>query len=78
MEYSRTALDIIQDETLTYYQQLIELSKLGESTDNSIELSSEYLDALHRNVYGKGVRIFRTPCTYQYLGSNKLLIDYVS
>lgn len=50
MEYSRTALDIIQDETLTYYQQLIELSKLGESTDSTIQLSPEYLDALHRNI----------------------------
>lgn len=50
MEYSKTALEIIKDQTLTYHQQLVELAKLGESTDNTIEMDSEYLDALHRNI----------------------------
>lgn len=50
MEYSRTAIDIIRDKTLTYHQQLVELAKLGESTDTTIYLDPEYVDALHRNV----------------------------
>ncbi|MGN1343978.1 MAG: YjjI family glycine radical enzyme [Traorella sp.] len=50
MEYSRSALDIIQDKTLTYHQQLVELAKLGESTDSTIYLDPNYLDALHRNI----------------------------
>ena len=39
------ALKIIQDETLTYAQELIALARLGESLDNTIEYSEEYKKA---------------------------------
>ena len=39
------ALDIVKDTTLTYSQQLLALARLGESLDNTIEFSEEYLKA---------------------------------
>ena len=39
------ALKIIQDETLTYHQELIALARLGESTDDTIRYSDEYYKA---------------------------------
>ena len=39
------ALNIIQDPTLTYRQELIALARLGESTDDSLRYSDEYYEA---------------------------------
>ena len=39
------ALKIIQDETLTYHQELIALAHLGESTDDTLRYSDEYYAA---------------------------------
>ena len=39
------ALDIVKDTTLTYNQQVLALARLGESLDNTIEFSDEYLKA---------------------------------
>ena len=39
------ALDIVKDTTLTYNQQVLALARLGESLDNTIEFSEEYLKA---------------------------------
>ncbi len=39
------ALDIIQDPTLTYHQELLALARLGESTDDSLRYSDEYYKA---------------------------------
>ncbi len=39
------ALDIIQDETLTYQQELLALARLGESTDDSLRYSDDYYRA---------------------------------
>ena len=38
------ALDIIQDETLTYHQELIALAQLGESTDDTLVYSDAYYE----------------------------------
>ena len=45
---SRTALEIIQDPTLTFQQQVIELYHLGENSDQTIVYSDEYLEALKK------------------------------
>lgn len=50
MEYSKTALEIIQDETLTFHQQIVELYKLAESTDHTIPLDPAYVEALHKGI----------------------------
>ena len=42
---SSEALKIIQDETLTYRQELIALARLGESTDDTVRYSDEYYKA---------------------------------
>ena len=39
------ALNIIQDPTLTYKQELLALARLGESTDDSLRYSDEYYEA---------------------------------
>ena len=39
------ALNIIQDPTLTYHQELLALARLGESTDDSLRYSDEYYEA---------------------------------
>ena len=39
------ALNIVKDVTLTYNQELIALAKLGEETDDTIQLSDEYKQA---------------------------------
>ena len=39
------ALNIIQDPTLTYHQELLALARLGESTDNSLRYSDAYYEA---------------------------------
>ena len=38
------ALNIIQDPTLTYKQELLALARLGESTDDSLRYSDEYYE----------------------------------
>ena len=39
------ALNIIQDPTLTYKQELLALARLGESTDDSLRYSDAYYEA---------------------------------
>ena len=39
------ALNIIQDPTLTYHQELLALARLGESTDDSLRYSDAYYEA---------------------------------
>lgn len=39
------ALNIIQDETLTYHQELLALARLGESTDTTLRYSDDYYRA---------------------------------
>ena len=56
------ALDIIQNPTLTYRQQLVGLAQLGESTDDSLRYSDAYYEAKARGALcdlNEGVMPFR-------------------
>ena len=56
------ALNIIQDPTLTYRQELVGLARLGESTDNSLKYSDEYYRAKEKGALcdlNEGVMPFR-------------------
>jgi AspT/YidE/YbjL antiporter-like protein len=56
------ALNIIQDPTLTYRQQLVNLARLGESTDDSLRYSDAYYAAKARGALcdlNEGVMPFR-------------------
>ncbi|MBQ6121870.1 MAG: YjjI family glycine radical enzyme [Clostridia bacterium] len=56
------ALEIIQDPTLTYRQELVSLAQLGESTDDSLRYSDEYYAAKAKGALcdlNEGVMPFR-------------------
>ena len=56
------ALNIIQDPTLTYRQQLVNLARLGESTDDSLRYSDAYYAAKAKGALcdlNEGVMPFR-------------------
>ena len=44
------ALDIIQDPTLTYHQEVLALARLGESTDNTLTYSDAYYEAKAKGI----------------------------
>ena len=47
------ALDIIQDPTLTYHQEVLALARLGESTDNTLTYSEAYYEAKAKGIGGR-------------------------